>query len=107
MRVLLLLVLAAGPVSAQSWSCAFPALCIAGQPCGDAALTARLLVDPDRSEASIFAFERDQAITPIDSASGTFANDHMLLTLTPEGVATLSLHRPPARSYLGRCAVMQ
>lgn len=107
MRVLLFILLGTSPLSAQTWSCAFPALCIAGQSCTDAALVTTLHVAPDRSEASIFAFETDQAITPIDSDSGTFANDHMLLTVTPEGVATLSLHRPPARSYLGQCDLMQ
>lgn len=106
MRVFVLL-LAAGPLSAQTWFCEFPAVCDAGTACRDTVLFAELRLNTERAEASIMAFDTEFAITPISDQAATFANEQMLLTIAPDGVATLSVHIPPARSYLGRCDISE
>ena len=99
----LLLVLATvpAPLIAESWTCAFSASCQTGRACLAADWAMELDISDD--SATLRSARGDRALVPL--GDGRFAGPVTLLSIRPGGVATLTLHDPPAESLLGDCTL--
>jgi hypothetical protein len=90
------------PAAAEHWSCAFDAICRAGTPCTAAQWNLEIEAG-DGQDATLRSARGATRLTQTNETARSFAGPDILVTINSEGVATLTAHDAPARSYLGIC----
>ena len=110
--------LAAAPVAAEPWACAFTVECDATQGCGDGGFQARIIAADHAGDlflSTAMGASRVSRLTAQDALPATYAGAGRdgiaeLLTVETDRTAILTLHHfdgtPAAITYFGTCEEM-
>ena len=102
--LVLCLTLLAHPALSEPWACSFTVRCLVGHGC-DAADLALEIIAADH-EGQLFLRSPAEAHPAVTLGPRAYAAQDQLLTITPEGTATLSQHREAIATYFGTCEVL-
>ena len=93
------------PVLSEPWACTFTVRCLAGHSCDAADLELEVIAADHEGQLFLRSAAEADPATRLDP--GTFAAQDQLLTITPDGTATLTQHREAIATYFGTCAVLE